>query len=89
MREGNKVTSNDGLGILNLKKGDVINIKGVNIDNTHYSFPGASSVGGTAQTPNKEEGEASYSVTYGKNSITIEVTEDGYVSSWVTSDNNG
>lgn len=89
LRDGNKVTSNDGLGILNLKKGDVINIKGVNIDNTHYSFPGASSVGGTVQTPNKEEGEASYSVTYGKNSITIEVTEDGYVSSWVTSDNNG
>ena len=44
---------------------------------------------GTAQTPNKEEGEASYSVTYGNNSITIEVTEDGYVSSWVASDNNG
>ena len=89
LRDGKKGTSNDGLGILNLKKGDVINIKGVKIDNTHYSFPGASSVGGTAQTPNKEEGEASYSVTYGKNSITIEVTEDGYVSSWVASDNGG
>lgn len=89
LRDGKKGTSNDGLGILNLKKGDVINIKGVKIDNTHYSFPGASSVGGTAQTPKKEEGEASYSVTYGNNSITIEVTEDGYVSSWVASDNNG
>lgn len=89
LRENNKATSNDGLGILNLKKGDVVNIKGVKIDNTHYSFPGASSVGGNAQTPNKEEGEASYSVTYGNNSITIEVTEDGYVSSWVTGDNYG
>lgn len=89
LRDGKKGTSNDGLGILNLKKGDVINIKGVKIDNTHYSFPGASSVGGTVQTPNKEEGEASYSVTYGNNSITIEVTEDGYVSSWVASDNGG
>lgn len=90
LRDGNKGTTRyDGLGILNLKKGDVINIKGAKIDNTHYTFPGASSVGGTAQTPNKEEGEASYSVTYGNNSITIEVTEDGYVSSWVASDNNG
>ena len=89
LRDGKKGTSYDGLGILNLKKGDVINIKGAKIDNTHYTFPGASSVGGTAQTPNKEEGEASYSVTYGNNSITIEVTEDGYVSSWVASDNNG
>ena len=79
----------NGLGILNLKKGDVVNIKGVKIDNTHYSFLGASSVSGTAQTPNKEEGEASYSVTYGNNSITIEVTEDGYVSSCVTGDNYG
>lgn len=81
--------SKNGLGILNLKKGDVVNIKGVNIDNTHYSFLGASSVSGTAQTPKKEEGEASYSVTYGNNSITIEVTEDGYVSSCVTGDNYG
>lgn len=89
LRDGKKETSYDGLGILNLKKGDVINIKGAKIDNTHYTFPGASSVGGTAQTPNKEEGEASYSVTYGNNSITIEVTEDGYVSSWVASDNFG
>ena len=81
--------SKNGLGILNLKKGDVVNIKGAKIDNTHYSFLGASSVSGTAQTPNKEEGEASYSVTYGNNSITIEVTEDGYVSSCVTGDNYG
>ena len=89
LRNGKTGTSNDGMGILNLKKGDIVNIKGAKIDNTHYSFPGATSVGGTAQTPNKEEGEASYSVTYGNNSITIEVTEDGYVSSCVTSDNNG
>ena len=89
LRNGKYGTSNDGMGILNLKKGDIVNIKGAKIDNTHYSFPGATSVGGTAQTPNKEEGEAGYSVTYGNNSITIEVTEDGYVSSWVTSDNDG
>lgn len=76
-----------GMAILNLKAGDVVTI---NLNNPgNYSFPGASSVDSTDQTPNKGEGEASYTVTTTTKAITINVTADGYVASYVAANSYG
>ena len=84
-----------GFAILDLKAGDVVTINGANFywseledvsNGMLYTFPGASEVNGTEQTPNKMDGEATYTVTGATSdnttSITINVTEDGYVASF-------
>ena len=92
-----------GLAILDLEAGDKVEIYGVAIKkNTSGSymlinFPGASSVDGEEQTTTyKADGEASYTVTYDLSTsspyygtVTIDVTSEGYVAAYVTSNNNG
>lgn len=78
-----------GIAILNLKKGDVVSISGVNVNSTYFSFPGAKEVGGTTQTANKQDGEAEYTVKYDDNQVTFKVESDGYVTSFVKAYNCG
>ena len=80
--EGDKTNA---IGFLNLKAGNTINIKTTNVSGELFSFYGASSINSVDQTPQKEAGEANYSVTYSGNNININVTSDGYVSSFVKS----
>lgn len=80
--EGDKTNA---IGFLNLKAGNTINIKTTNVPGELFSFYGASSINSVDQTPQKEAGEANYSVTYSDNNININVTSDGYVSSFVKS----
>lgn len=78
-----------GIAILNLKEGDAVVINGLALDETKFTFPGASSVNGLEQEPaNKQEGEADYTVTWTENNISINVTKAGYVASYVKGDNN-
>lgn len=80
--EGDKTNA---IGFLNLKAGNTINIKTTNVPGELFSFYGASSINSVDQTPQKEAGEANYTVTYSANNININVTSDGYVSSFVKS----
>lgn len=80
--EGDKTNA---IGFLNLKAGNTINIKTTNVPGDFFSFYGASSINSVEQTPQKEAGEANYTVTYSDNNININVTSDGYVSSFVKS----
>lgn len=75
----------NAIGFLNLKAGNTINIKTTNVPGDFFSFYGASSINSVDQTPQKEAGEANYTVTYSDNNININVTSDGYVSSFVKS----
>lgn len=75
----------NAIGFLNLKAGNTINIKTTNVSGDFFSFYGASSINSVDQTPQKEAGEANYTVTYSDNNININVTSDGYVSSFVKS----
>lgn len=75
----------NAIGFLNLKAGNTINIKTINVPGELFSFYGASSINSVDQTPQKEAGEANYTVTYSDNNININVTSDGYVSSFVKS----
>lgn len=80
----------NAIGFLNLKAGNTINIKTTKVPGDFFSFYGASSINSVDQTPKKEAGEANYTVTYSDNNININVTSDGYVSSFVKSfDGNG
>ena len=81
-QDGDKTNA---IGFLNLKAGNTINIKTINVPGELFSFYGASSINSVDQTPQKEAGEANYSVTYSDNNININVTSDGYVSSFVKS----
>lgn len=81
-QEGDKTNA---IGFLNLKAGNTINIKTTNVPGELFSFYGASSINSVDQTPQKEAGEANYTVTYSDNNININVTSDGYVSSFVKS----
>lgn len=83
-KEGDRTNA---IGFLNLKAGNTINIKTKNISGELFSFYGASSINSLDQTPQKEAGEANYTVTYSDNNININVTSDGYVSSFVKSFN--
>ena len=88
----NKATGDktNAIGFLNLKAGNTINIKTTKVPGDFFSFYGASSINSVDQTPQKEAGEANYTVTYSDNNININVTSDGYVSSFVKSfDGNG
>ncbi len=85
----NKNSETGGMAILNLKKGDKVSITGAAINNSYYTFPGADSIDGSAQTTNKGTGEANYNVTYGTDGVTIDVTKDGYVASFVKAYNSG
>ena len=80
--EGDKTNA---IGFLNLKAGNTINIKTTNVPGELFSFYGASSINSVDQVPQKEDGEANYTVTYSDNNININVTSDGYVSSFVKS----
>lgn len=80
--EGDKTNA---IGFLNLKAGNTINIKTTNVPGELFSFYGASSINSVDQVPQKEDGEANYTVTYSANNININVTSDGYVSSFVKS----
>lgn len=80
--EGDKTNA---IGFLNLKAGNTINIKTTNVPGDFFSFYGASSINSVDQVPQKEDGEANYTVTYSDNNININVTSDGYVSSFVKS----
>lgn len=75
----------NAIGFLNLKAGNTINIKTTNVPGDFFSFYGASSINSVDQAPQKEAGEANYTVTYSDNNININVTSDGYVSSFVKS----
>lgn len=81
-KEGDRTNA---IGFLNLKAGNTINIKTTNVPGELFSFYGASSINSVDQTPQKEAGEANYTVTYSDNNININVTSDGYVSSLVKS----
>lgn len=81
-KEGDRTNA---IGFLNLKAGNTINIKTTNVPGELFSFYGASSINSVDQTPQKEAGEANYTVTYSDNNININVTSDGYVSSFVKS----
>lgn len=75
----------NAIGFLNLKAGNTITIKTTKVPGDFFSFYGASSINSVEQTPQKEAGEANYTVTYSDNNININVTSDGYVSSFVKS----
>lgn len=81
-QEGDRTNA---IGFLNLKAGNTINIKTTDVSGELFSFYGASSINSVDQTPQKEAGEANYTVTYSDNNININVTSDGYVSSFVKS----
>ena len=86
-----------GVAVTDLKAGDKVVIFGVALndgtDQMTFSFPGASSVDGTTQTPKKGDGEADFTVTRvfdGNNAtITINVTSDGYAAAFVLAYNYG
>ena len=80
--EGDKTNA---IGFLNLKAGNTIKIKTTDVPGELFSFYGASSINSVDQVPQKEDGEANYTVTYSDNNININVTSDGYVSSFVKS----
>lgn len=87
-------SGNGGFAILSLSAGDTIKITGLSIgtgsDQMEFNFPGASSVDGVEQTPVQGDGEADFTVTRdGSTGMTIVVTSDGYVASYVTSYNYG
>lgn len=87
LRSGSKAGGDktNAIGFLNLKAGNTINIKTINVPGELFSFYGASSINSVDQTPQKEDGEANFTVTYSDNNININVTSDGYVSSFVKS----
>lgn len=87
-QKSTSVTVYGGIAVLNLKAGNTVTITGLSLDAEEFAFPGASSIDGTEQEPVKEAGEADYTVTRtGTTEISINVTADGYIASYVKGEN--